>query len=142
MTSWSYEDAGSPSDPLQIRSIEITPDPLLTGRELKAVIKASVLGQVKDGAYLDIVVKVGLIKLLTKRYDLFRKLRGEDTDGWTLTASRSAGNSIDPGDTELVFTMTVPRETPPAKFGIEVRGFTADDDDLLYLKFRTSFQTS
>ncbi|MFJ9822013.1 hypothetical protein ACIRU3_43625 [Streptomyces sp. NPDC101151] len=85
MAHWSYTDCGLPGYPLLIQSITSTPDSLRPGSEWKATIKAVAQEEIKDGAYLGVMVKLGLVKLLQRRYDLFEALRGGDVSGWTLT---------------------------------------------------------
>ncbi|MGK5734279.1 ML domain-containing protein [Streptomyces sp. URMC 124] len=139
MAGWSYTDAGLASDPLQIESIRTTPDPPMPGTSLKATVKAAAQEEIVDGAYIEVVVKLGLVKLFTKRYDLFEKLRG-DTSDWSLTADTAPGGEpIMPGNVELTFGMDLPRETPQAKFTVNARGYTVDDDDLFSLDFRVDF---
>ncbi|GAB7185978.1 hypothetical protein ATKI12_5809 [Kitasatospora sp. Ki12] len=138
MTGWEYENVGLPTDPLQIESITVTPDPPTRGQADVFTIKAAALADIADGAYLHVTVKLGLIKLLTKQFDLFSELRGEG--GLKLSCSTSDGkNPIPKGDTTLTLTMDLPKETPQAKFGIDVRGYTVDDDDLLALKVKVDF---
>ena len=137
MTSWSYEDAGLETDPLQIESITVTPDPPKPGADLKGVIKTTVTAEITDGAYADVVVKLGLVKVLTKRYDLFAELK--NGSAWSLTADSGSGAPVKPGPVTLTFNGTLPREIPRAKFNISVRAYTVDDDDLAALNFKVDF---
>ena len=139
MTSWSYENVGLDTDLLQIETITVTPDPPKPGREVKLTIKGTVQEAVEDGAYFDVTVKLGLIKLLQKQFDLFAELRnGSSTEGWSANPD-PAGGPIKPGDLELTVTMQLPREVPQAKFVLNARGYTAADDELAALDFRFDF---
>lgn len=139
MTSWSYyTDAGLPTDPLQVESIALTPDPPKPGADLKGVIKATVTAEITDGAYADVMVKLGLIKLLHKRFDLFAELK-KDGSPWSLTADSGNGAPVTPGRVELTFDGRLPREIPKAKFIVIVRAYTVDEDDLAALDFKVDF---
>ncbi|MFD0073671.1 ML domain-containing protein [Streptomyces sp. NPDC127166] len=140
MANWSYEDRGLPTDPLRISSITVTPDPPKPGADAKLTIKGTVQTAIEDGAYYDLTVKLGLIKLLTKRVDLFEELRnGSSTSGWSITPD-PAGGPVKPGKVELTLAMSpLPREIPRAKFLVEAQAYTADDDDLASLRFQFDF---
>lgn len=139
MTSWDYVNAGLPTDPLQIDAITVTPDPPKPGGEVKLTIKGTVQEAIEDGASFDVTLKLGLIKLLQKRFDLFAELRDSSpTAGWSANPD-PAGGPIKPGDLELTVTMQLPREVPQAKFVLNARGYTAADDDLAGFDLRFDF---
>jgi hypothetical protein len=140
MAGWSYEDAGMTTDPLQIESITLTPDPPEPGGALKAVIKASVTEEIAEGAYADVVVKLGLIKLLSKQIDLFAELKTRDE--WSLTADSGGGAPVEPGPVTLTFDGRLPKEIPQAKFTVDVRAYAASEDDLAAVKIKIDFMRS
>ncbi|MEU1534948.1 ML domain-containing protein [Streptomyces fagopyri] len=132
MTSWEYEDAGQPADDLRIESVTLIPDPPARGSEVKMLIKGHVQNAIEDGAYYDLTVKLGLIKLLHKQVDLFEEIRS----GVLSVSPDPAGGPIKPGDVELTHTVKLPKEVPPAKFKLEIRGVTAAEDNLLALNLK------
>ncbi|KAI0280649.1 hypothetical protein BGY98DRAFT_312792 [Russula aff. rugulosa BPL654] len=67
---WSWTDCGFPTDAIQIESISVSPDPPQPGQNLTVTVQASAQEEVEEGAYADVEVKLGLIKLLHKRFDL------------------------------------------------------------------------
>ncbi|MFF7638414.1 ML domain-containing protein [Kitasatospora sp. NPDC008050] len=138
MAKWSYVNAGSETDRLQIESITVTPDPPKPGADLKGVIKATVTAEITDGAYAEVTVKLGLVRLLQKRYDLFAELK-KDGSPWSLTADSGGGAPVAPGKVELTFDGSLPREIPRAKFTISVRAYTVDDEDLAALDAQVDF---
>ena len=140
MSSWDYTNTGSPTDPLQTYSIECTPDPPAPGKDLKVVIKAAVTDEIAQGAYADVVVKLGLVKLLQKRFDLFEELRNRPE--WSLTADSGGGAPLRKGDVVITFDGRLPREIPRAKFTIDVRAYTADEEDLAAVKLNVAFLPS
>ncbi|MGW7313906.1 ML domain-containing protein [Streptomyces sp. NPDC054854] len=141
MANWMYVNAGTPEDALQIESVSATPDPPKPGSSLRFDIKATAQGKITEGAYVDVTVKLGLIKLLHKQYDLFQLLKGDTSNGWTLTRTTgSSSDPIEPGSADLVFAWDAfPREIPPAKFTIALRAYTVDDNDLFALDFKLDF---
>jgi hypothetical protein len=140
MTAWSYTNSGTDSDALQIRSVEMTPDPPERGKSLTATIQATALEEIVEGAYLNVVVKLGRIKVSQREYDLFEKLKG-DTFGWSLTADTAAGGEpLKPGDVELTFGMDLPKEIPPTQLTLNVRAYTANDGDLCSLDGEFDFR--
>jgi hypothetical protein len=144
MANWSYTDAGSSYDVLQIQDLTSIPDSVKPGSEWRADIRANANDEIADGAYLEITVKLGLIKLLHKQYDLFEKLRADAAkDGWSLTLETGdAGEPIRKGDVRLTLAVQLPREIPSARFAIAVRARTVDDDDLAALDFKVDLATS
>jgi len=79
---------GTPDDVIQIESIQVTPDPPQPGKDLTVrvvgvaseIIQASsnpsfslrrlLTRLMQEGAYADVTVKLGLVKLLRKRFDV------------------------------------------------------------------------
>jgi len=127
---WSYVDCGLPTDPIQIDSISVSPDPPQPGQDLTVTVKAHAQEQVEEGAYADVSVKLGLIKLLQKQFDLCEEARNANT---------SVQCPVERGNYEVVHTVALPKEIPKAKFNIDVRGFTVDEDDLFCVKLNVDF---
>jgi hypothetical protein len=77
-------------DIIQIESIKVSPDPPKPGQDLTVTVKGAAIDvievmnslfclrrkvvegarQLKEGAYADVTVKLGLIKLVQKRFDV------------------------------------------------------------------------
>lgn len=69
MRAFAYRNfVGSPSNPIQIDSIELSPDPPVPGQDLTVKVKALVTEVIEEGASADVLVKLGLIKLLQKTF--------------------------------------------------------------------------
>jgi hypothetical protein len=54
----------------QLKSINVSPDPPVPGKNLTVNVDADVLDVIEDGATADVTVKLGLIKLLQKSFDV------------------------------------------------------------------------
>ncbi|WP_331745949.1 ML domain-containing protein [Streptomyces virginiae] len=141
MDTWTWEDAGDSTDVLEIQSIEVTPDPPVRGKNLKMTIKGTAKQEITDGAYMRATVKLGLIKLLTKEFDLLQLLKGDTSNGWTLTrAGGPSAEPIKPGDVELIWAFEpLPKETPPGKFAVDLAAYTADDEDLFSITLKVNW---
>ncbi|KAJ7024491.1 putative vacuole protein [Mycena alexandri] len=128
---WSWSDCGLPTDAILLKSIEVSPDPPAPGKNLTITVKGTANQRIEDGAYVNVVVKLGLVKLLQKNFDVCEEARN---------ANASVTCPVEKGDYEVVQTVPLPREIPPAKFTVQVRGFTADNDDMVCLDIRANFK--
>ncbi|KAG8688405.1 Phosphatidylglycerol/phosphatidylinositol transfer protein [Ceratobasidium sp. 394] len=127
---WSWVDCGLEGDAVKIKSIEVSPDPPKPGKDLTVTVAGRVDTQIEEGAYADVVVKLGLIKLLQKRFDICEEARSNNI---------SVQCPIEKGDYNVTHTVSLPREISPAKFTVSVRAYTADEDDLLCLNLKADF---
>jgi len=127
---WSYSDCGNPTDIVQLRSLEISPDPPKPGQNLTVTASGTVTQKIEDGAWAHVVVKLGLIKLLDKDIDTCEEAEN---------ANMEIRCPVEPGDYTLTQTVELPKEIPPAKFVIDVSAYTVDDRDMLCLKLNVDF---
>ncbi|GAA6019870.1 hypothetical protein JCM11491_004848 [Sporobolomyces phaffii] len=119
LTKWDWTDCGSPSDALQIDSIKISPDPPKPGQDLTIVASGRAQSKIDFGTYADVTVKLGLIKLLTKTFDVCDEL---DNANATLRCP------IAPGTHSITQTVALPREIPRAKFQVDALVYTQDEE--------------
>ncbi|KAH9082083.1 hypothetical protein EDB83DRAFT_2310327 [Lactarius deliciosus] len=119
---WGWEDCGSPTDSIQIDSITVSPDPPKPGQDLTVRVKASAQERVE--------VKLGLIKILQKQFDLCDEARNANT---------TVQCPIEKGNYEVEQTVALPKEIPQAKFNVNVQAYTIDDDDLFCVKLVVNF---
>ncbi|KAF8622885.1 hypothetical protein AX15_006650 [Amanita polypyramis BW_CC] len=129
-SSWSYTDCGLPSDPVQVESIEVSPDPPKPGHNLTIKAKGVVTEVINEGAYADVTVKLGLVKLLHKQFDVCEEAR---------KANVSVTCPVQPGPYTVEQTVMLPKEIPRAKFSVNVRAFTAEEEDMLCLDLKVDF---
>ncbi|KAG5648059.1 hypothetical protein DXG03_007094 [Asterophora parasitica] len=145
---WSYKDCGNPTDAIQIQSIKVTPDPPQPGKDLTVDVVGKAVRRIEDGAYADVTVKLGLVRLLHKQFDVCEEARN---------ANASIQCPIEEGSYSVSQTVALPKEIPrgmslllpcipphisicdSAKFIVNVRGFTNDDDDMLCLDLSVDF---
>jgi hypothetical protein len=55
---------------LQITEIKVVPDRIAPGKEFTIEATGKLQEQIQDGAFVDVVIKLGLINILRKQYDL------------------------------------------------------------------------
>ncbi|KAG6829394.1 Phosphatidylglycerol/phosphatidylinositol transfer protein [Tricholoma furcatifolium] len=127
---WGWENCGSPEDLLEITQIQVIPDPPQPGKDLTVKVTGQARTTIKDGAYADVSVKLGAIKLLQKQFDLCEEARN---------ANVSIQCPVEPGTYEVTHTVALPKEIPRAKFTVLVNGYSVDDEDLLCLKMTVDF---
>ncbi|CEL58724.1 Phosphatidylglycerol/phosphatidylinositol transfer protein OS=Cryptococcus neoformans var, neoformans serotype D (strain JEC21 / ATCC MYA-565) GN=NPC2 PE=3 SV=1 [Rhizoctonia solani AG-1 IB] len=131
--SWSYSDCGLPTDAVKVKSIKLSPDPPQIGKDLTITARGVVTRKIEDGAYADVTVKLGLVKLLRKEFDICEEARKNNV---------TVQCPVEPSEYEIVQTVQLPKETPRAKFIVDVKGFTSDealDTDLVCLQLKVDF---
>ncbi|EIM92953.1 uncharacterized protein STEHIDRAFT_117878 [Stereum hirsutum FP-91666 SS1] len=128
--SWEWSSCGLSSDPIQIESIDVSPDPPKPGENMTVTVKASAQELIAEGAYADVTVKLGLIKLLQKSFDLCEEARNAET---------SVQCPVEPGSYTVEQTVALPAQIPQAKFRVHVDGFTVDDDPLVCVDLTVNF---
>ncbi|KAG9085814.1 Phosphatidylglycerol/phosphatidylinositol transfer protein [Ceratobasidium sp. UAMH 11750] len=131
--SWRWIDNGLPSDAVQVLSIQVWPDPPQIGKDLTVTARGLVTRRIEEGAYADVTVKLGLIKLLHKQFDICEEARNNNV---------TVQCPVEPGEYEVVHTVTLPKETPKAKFTIDVQGFVSEyseDPDMVNMKLMVDF---
>ncbi|KAF9470400.1 hypothetical protein BDN70DRAFT_821418 [Pholiota conissans] len=129
-TSWTWDDCGLSTDPVRINSINVSPDPPVPGQDLTVTVSGTAEEVIEEGAYADVTVKLGLIKILQKEFDVCEEARN---------ANASIQCPVQPGPHTVTQTVALPKEIPKAKFIVDVAGYTANDDDMLCLKLTVNF---
>jgi len=114
-----------------MESFTVSPDPPQPGKNLTVTVVAQAQQEITEGAYANVVVKLGLVKILTKTFDLCEEARNNDV---------SVQCPVEPGPYTVVHTVTLPKEIPPAKFKVEIRGFTTEDDELMCANIEADFR--
>ncbi|QRW12040.1 Tyrosine-protein kinase [Ceratobasidium sp. AG-Ba] len=129
-TRWTWEDCGAPEDIVHIKSIEVSPDPPQPGKDLTVIVNGIADENIEEGAYADVTVKLGLIKLLQKQFDICEEARN---------ANATIQCPIAAGEHKVVQTVALPKEIPRAKFNVLAQGYSADDEDLMCVKITIDF---
>ncbi|KAH9898027.1 ML domain-containing protein [Cubamyces lactineus] len=128
---WDWTDCGTDSHIVRINSIQVSPDPPQRGQDLTITVEGVASEDVEDGAYADVTVKVGVIKILQKEFDVCEEAE---------KANATIQCPVTKGSHKVVQSVTLPKEIPPAQFKVNVRGFTAEDDDMVCLDLMMDFR--
>ncbi|EIM81574.1 uncharacterized protein STEHIDRAFT_66199 [Stereum hirsutum FP-91666 SS1] len=130
MASWDWESCGLASDPVQIRSIAVAPDPPKPGENMTVSVQATAQEDVAEGAYANVEVKLGLIRILQKEFNLCEEAR---------KANMTVQCPVEKGDRILEKTVKLPDFIPPGPIKINVNGYTTDDEPLLCINLNVNF---
>ncbi|TPX62360.1 hypothetical protein PhCBS80983_g00561 [Powellomyces hirtus] len=109
ITEGTIENCGSPDDLFHPESITLTPDPPRRGEDLTIDVKGTLDETVDGGAYADVRVKLGLIKLVDTRLDLCEEIKKIDRQC-----------PIEKGPVEINTTVKIPGELPPGKYQVHM----------------------
>ncbi|KAJ3048096.1 Phosphatidylglycerol/phosphatidylinositol transfer protein [Rhizophlyctis rosea] len=101
----SVESCGTPDDIFKLEYIRMSPDPPERGKPLTVAVKGKLLEEVKEGAYVDVKVNLGFIKLVDQRFDVCENVKevGKECP-------------LVPGEEEVTHTVDFPREAPPGRY--------------------------
>ncbi|KAH6895312.1 ML domain-containing protein [Thelonectria olida] len=119
------------ADLVVIDRVDLAPNPPQPGKEL--VIKASgtVKKTIEKGAYVKIVVKYGLIQLLSTTADLCDEVANVDLEC-----------PIKDGYLQITKSVDIPNEIPPGKYTVTADVYTGDDVPITCLTAAVAFSRS
>ncbi|KAI3619330.1 phosphatidylglycerol phosphatidylinositol transfer protein [Moniliophthora roreri] len=100
-----YKDCGDSTYAIHITSIQTKPDPPQPGEKLSVTVNATVIKIIEDGAYVNVVVKLGLIKIVSKGFDVCKEARD---------ANATLQCPVDPGNYTVTQTIDLPKDIPKA----------------------------
>jgi ML domain len=129
-SGWIWEVCGSRQEAVVLKEINVKPDPPVPGQNLTVYAKGIVNEDIEPGTYADVVVKLGFIRLLSKRFDVCELAEENDAE---LKCPKKQG------EYEITHTVELPREIPPARFNVHVNGKTQADVDLMCLDLNIDF---
>lgn len=102
---------------LDITLVELLPNPPARGANLTVNAIGKVSKTIEEGAYVDVEVKYGYIKLISQTYDLCEQVGEVDLKC-----------PLEAGEYKLTKTVEIPNEVPPGKYTVFARAFTKDDE--------------
>jgi len=127
---WEWVDCGLPSDIVQIHSLTISPDPPEPGQNLTIKASGYVSERIEEGATADVTVKLGLVKLLQKRFDICEEASKAEAD---------IQCPVEEGEHSVTQVVALPKEIPRAKFSVAVRAFSVDEEPLMCADIKIDF---
>lgn len=102
---------------LDLQQLDLSPNPPERGNNLTIIAKGYVSDDIIDGAYVDVVVTFGYIKLISQTYDLCEELPNVDMKC-----------PINKGNYELTKEVEIPGEVPPGKYVVTARAYNYNDE--------------
>lgn len=116
------------TDLVTISRVDLSPNPPLPGKKLDITATGTVHKRIEDGAYIKIVVKYGLIRLLSTTLDLCEHLNEVDMEC-----------PVEPGDLSLTKSVDLPSQIPPGKYNVVADVYSADDEPITCLTADVKF---
>ena len=110
------ENCGSDNDDFQLKSLELTPSDIHRNQNLDIQILGYLKRDINKGSYVNVAVKLGLIRLIDQRLDLCDQLS---------QVNRKC--PVEKGDIDIKETTFIPAEVPPGRYKIEATIFNNDN---------------
>lgn len=102
---------------LTLELVTIDPNPPVKGENLTFAATGVLAKDVGDGAYVDVDVRYGFIRLIHQRFDLCEEITKVDLEC-----------PINKGKQTIKKQVEIPEEVPPGKYTVIAKAFTADDE--------------
>lgn len=120
----------SPSDNwvVTIENVDLIPNPPAPGQALVVNATGTVKERIEEGAYVDVQVKYGYIRLITTRADLCEQVKNVDLEC-----------PIEAGTVTVVKSVELPKEIPPGKYVVLADVYTKDDVHITCLTATVAF---
>lgn len=101
---------------LDLQRVMIDPNPPQKGANLTFVATGYLSQDITDGAYVEVDVRYGFIKLIHQTFDLCEEITNVDLEC-----------PIKKGEQVISKKVEIPEEVPPGKYLVNARAFTKDD---------------
>lgn len=102
---------------LTIDLVDLSPNPPQRGVNLTVEAIGHLFTEVEEGAYVDVDVRYGYIKLISQTYDLCSEVGEVDLEC-----------PLKAGEYKLSKTVEIPDQVPPGKYTVFARAYTKDDE--------------
>jgi len=121
-------DADRSSDTITIDNVDLSPNPPKPGSELLIKASGTVLETIEDGAYVKLVVKYGLIRLISTTADFCEQLGNVDLKC-----------PLEKGPLTVLKSVEIPKEVPPGTYHVNAEVFNANDEPITCLTATVKF---
>lgn len=102
---------------LELTSLVISPNPPVKGENLTVSGVGFLSADVTEGAYVEVDVRYGYIKLLHQTFDLCEEMGEVDLEC-----------PLEKGVHQITKSVEIPAEVPPGKYVVYARAYTKDDE--------------
>ncbi|KAG5992190.1 hypothetical protein E4U54_003718 [Claviceps lovelessii] len=113
---------------IEINRVDLLPNPPAAGKQLVIKANGTVKKAIEKGAYIDLTVKYGLIRLLTTTADLCEQMGEVDLKC-----------PVEPGERVITKTVELPKEIPPGTYTVVADVFTAKKERITCLTATVTF---
>lgn len=101
---------------LDLQKVVIDPNPPAKGQNLTFVAEGVLKQSITDGAYVEVDVRYGFIRLIHQTYDLCEEVHNVDLEC-----------PIKKGAQTILKQVAIPEEVPPGKYLVVARAYTKED---------------
>ncbi|KID85682.1 phosphatidylglycerol / phosphatidylinositol transfer protein [Metarhizium guizhouense ARSEF 977] len=115
-------------DAVQIDKVDISPNPPKPGKPLLVTFKGDVKKKIAHGAYVKVVVKYGLIQLLSTTADFCEQTQNVDLSC-----------PLEPGKMVITKSIDMPSVIPPGTYNVLADAYTDEDENISCLKATVNF---
>ncbi|KAJ4300506.1 Phosphatidylglycerol/phosphatidylinositol transfer protein [Collariella sp. IMI 366227] len=121
-------DADRSDDIISIEEVILTPNPPQAGTTLLIEATGTVKETILEGAYVNLEVKYGYIRLIKTTADLCKEIKNVDLEC-----------PIEKGKISLIKAVDLPKEIPPGKYVVQADVYSKDDEHITCLTASVSF---
>jgi len=114
---------------LQIDYVNLSPNPPQAGKTLTIKAAGNFTKQIDYGAYVQLVVKWGYVKLINQKEDLCEQMK-DNVDKEC---------PLEKGETTITKEVELPREIPPGDFTVFADVYSVDDERITCLEAKVKF---
>jgi len=121
-------EADRANDIITIDEVILTPNPPQAGATLIIQASGTVKQTIEEGAYVNLQVKYGYIKLLDQTVDLCEQVKNVDLEC-----------PIEKGKISIIKDIELPKEIPPGKYVVNADVYSVDDEHITCLTATVTF---
>ncbi|KAI1323187.1 ML domain-containing protein [Xylariaceae sp. FL0255] len=121
-------DTDHSKDIMSITKVDLTPNPPEAGQDLLIQASGVISKTIEQDAYVKLVVKYGLIRLLNTKADLCEQVGNVDLEC-----------PIEEGVLSFTKSVAIPAEVPPGKYTVTADVYTKDDEPITCLQATVTF---
>ncbi|KAK4191973.1 ML domain-containing protein [Podospora australis] len=115
-------DADRSDDMIVLEKVVLTPNPPEAGTTLIIEATGTVKEPILEGAYVNLSVKYGYIRLINTQADLCKEMKNVDMEC-----------PIEKGKISITKSVELPKEIPPGKYTVLADVFSVDDEHITCL---------